>query len=57
MNDTFIITRQPMRLAEWRALPDDVKAGVFQEIVELQEQDAAEHHWAWSYVRSFFENG
>jgi len=45
-----------MSLAEWRLLPDDVKAGVFQEIVELQEQDAAEHHWAWSFVRSFFEH-
>ena len=54
MND-FTIATQPMTLAEWRAAPDDVKAGVFEEIVELREQDRADQHWAWPFVQSFCE--
>jgi hypothetical protein len=54
MND-FTITTHPMTLAEWQAAPDDVKAGVFEEIAELREQDRADHHWAWPFVQPFFD--
>lgn len=42
-----------MSLADWLAIPDDVKAGIFEEIVELYPQGTAEQHWAWSFVRPF----
>lgn len=42
-----------MNLADWLAIPDDVKAGIFEEIVELHPQGAAEQHWAWPFVAPF----
>lgn len=42
-----------MRLTDWLAIPDDVKAGIFEEIVELHPQGTAEQHWAWAFVRPF----
>jgi hypothetical protein len=55
MNDTFISATTPTSLAEWRRLPDDVKAGIFEEIDEMREQDRAEHHWAWPFVQPFLD--
>ncbi|MBL6751419.1 MAG: hypothetical protein ISP90_12900 [Nevskia sp.] len=52
----FTITTQAMSLAEWRAAPDCVKAGVFEEITELREQDRADQHWAWPFVQPFFDH-
>ncbi len=56
MNDTFISTTTPTSLAEWRRLPDDVKAGIFEEIDEMREQDRAEQHWAWPFVQPFLDH-
>ena len=54
--DDFTITTHPMTLAEWRAAPDDVKAGVFEEIQELREQEREDQHWAWPFVQPFFDH-
>jgi len=43
----------PMSLADWLAVPDDVKAGVFEEVDALQTQGIAEQHWAWRFVEPF----
>ena len=56
MNDFTSSYTAPMSLAEWRAAPDDVKAGVFEEIQEWREQDRAEQHWAWGLVQPFFDH-
>jgi len=47
---------QTMTPMEWRLLPEDVKAGVFEEIEELRERGGAEQHWAWEFVRSFYDD-
>ena len=54
--DDFTIYPQPMTLAEWRVAPDDIKAGVFEEIMELRERDRADQHWAWPLVQPFFDH-
>jgi hypothetical protein len=43
----------PMSLADWMAVPDDVKAGVFEEVDALYSQGIAERHWAWPFVEPF----
>ncbi len=43
----------PMSLADWRTIPDDVKAGVFEEVDALHAQGIAEQHWAWPFVEPF----
>ncbi len=53
MNDTFTSTTTPTSVAEWRRQPDDVKAGIFEEIDEMREQDRADQHWAWPFVQPF----
>ncbi|MDB5985661.1 MAG: hypothetical protein JWR16_714 [Nevskia sp.] len=39
-----------LSLTEWLALPEDVMAGIFEEIDELHERGNAEQHWAWAFV-------
>ena len=56
MNDTFTSITRPMNLADWRRLPEDVKAGIFEEIDEMREQDRADHHWAWPFVQPFLDH-
>lgn len=56
MDDFFYPIPRPRTLAEWRALPDDVLAGIFEEIAEMREQDRADQHWAWDFVQPFFDN-
>ena len=55
MDDFYYPISRPKSLAEWRALPDDVKAGIFEEISELREQDRHEQHWAWCFVQPFLD--
>lgn len=55
MDDFYYFGPRPKTQAEWRALPEDVMAGVFEEIMEWREQDRAEHHWAWPFVAAFIE--
>lgn len=43
----------PMSLADWLAVPDDVKAGVFEEVDALHLQGIAAQHWAWPFVQAF----
>ncbi len=43
----------PMSLAKWLAIPDDVKAGVFEEVDALHSQGIAEQHWSWPFVEPF----
>lgn len=56
MNDFTASYTSPMSLAQWRAAPDDVKAGVFEEIQEWREQDRHKQHWAWDLVQPFFDH-
>lgn len=44
---------EPMSLADWLAVPNDVKAGIFEEIDALHSQGIAEQHWAWRFVEPF----
>lgn len=55
MDDFFYPIARPRTFAEWRALPDDVKAGIYEEIVEMMEQEQAERHWAWCFVQPFLD--
>jgi hypothetical protein len=55
MDDFYYPISRPRTVQEWRALPDDVKAGIFEEITELREQDRAEQHWAWGFVQPFLD--
>ncbi|MDB5986769.1 MAG: hypothetical protein JWR16_1822 [Nevskia sp.] len=55
MNDTLDIPR-PTTLADWLALPDDVMAGIFEEIEELRQRGTAQHHWAWRFVQPFLNH-
>lgn len=56
MNDDFYyFGPRPKTQAEWRALPEDVMAGVFEEIMEWREHDRADQHWAWPFVAAFIE--
>ena len=55
MDDFYYPIARPTTIREWRALPDDVKAGIFEEISELREQDRAEQHWAWCFVQPFLD--
>ena len=55
MTEIYFTPSLPMSLAEWRALPDDIKAGVYEEIVEMREQDRADQHWAWPLVHPFLD--
>jgi hypothetical protein len=43
----------PKSRQAWLALEDDVKAGHFEEILELAAQGRAEEHWAWPFVKPF----
>jgi hypothetical protein len=43
----------PMSLADWLAVPDDMKAGLFEEVDALRSQSIAEQHWAWRFVGPF----
>lgn len=43
----------PMSLAEWLAISDDVKAGIFEEVEALNAQGIAEQHPAWRFVQPF----
>ncbi|GAC1677801.1 MAG: hypothetical protein NVS9B2_28890 [Steroidobacteraceae bacterium] len=43
----------PMSLADWLAIPDDVKAGIFEEVDELHSQGIAKQHPAWRFVQPF----
>lgn len=43
----------PMSLADWLAVPDDVKADILEEVDELHSQGFAEQHWAWPFVAPF----
>ena len=56
MTEIYFTPSLPMSFAEWRALPDDIKAGVYEEIDEMREQDRAEHHWAWPFVQPFLDH-
>ena len=55
MDDFYYPISRPRTIREWRALPDDVKAGIFEEIAELREQDRAEQHWAWCFLQPFLD--
>ena len=46
----------PMSLADWLAIPDDVKAGLFEEVDALHSQGMAEQHCAWRFVQPFLAN-
>ncbi len=54
--DDFYATPRVKTFAEWRALPDDVKAGVYEEIVEMMEQERADQHWAWPFVQPYLDH-
>jgi len=55
MDDFYTPIPRPKSLAEWRALPEDIKAGIFEEIAEMQEQERADQHWAWAFVQPFLD--
>ena len=55
MDDFFYPIARPTNFAEWRALPDDVKAGIYEEIVEMMDQERADQHWAWCFVQPFLD--
>jgi hypothetical protein len=50
---TLETTFRPTTVIEWRSLPDDILAGIFEEIEEQYWQNRAEEHWAWPFVAPF----
>ncbi|WP_157572601.1 hypothetical protein [Nevskia soli] len=55
MDDFYYPVSRPTTVREWRALPDDIKAGIFEEISELREQDRHDQHWAWPFIQPFLD--
>ena len=49
-------TFRPKTWIEWRSLPEDVMAGILEEIEEFYWQDRAEQHWAWPFVAPLFDD-
>ncbi len=45
-----ILAGDPDARRHWLSIPEDVMAGIFEEIQELLEEGSADTHWAWEFV-------
>ncbi len=45
-----ILAGDPDIRRHWLSIPEDVMAGIFEEVQELLDEGSAESHWAWQFV-------